>query len=74
MNLENTMWANTVLASGKALGLVLYTGTETRMAMNTSEARNKIGALDLEVNFLAKMLFIFMILLSGLIVFLKGFH
>lgn len=31
LSLENTLWANTVLAStGFALGLVLYTGIETR--------------------------------------------
>jgi phospholipid-translocating ATPase len=31
LSLENTLWANTVLAStGYILGLVLYTGIETR--------------------------------------------
>ena len=37
LSLENTLWANTVLASpGYILGMVLYTGIETRMAMNTN--------------------------------------
>ena len=26
LNLENTMWANTFLAAGKVIGLVMYTG------------------------------------------------
>jgi len=35
LSLENTLWANTVLAStGFILGTVLYTGKETRSAMN----------------------------------------
>ena len=40
LGLENTLWANTVLASpGYILGLVIHTGKETRMAMNISSAR-----------------------------------
>ena len=35
LSLENTLWANTVLASpGHVLGMVVYTGKETRAAMN----------------------------------------
>lgn len=35
LTLENTMWANTVLASqGFILGLVVYTGRDTRSQMN----------------------------------------
>lgn len=31
LSLENTMWANTVLASsGHVLGMIVYTGIETR--------------------------------------------
>jgi len=35
LSLENTMWANTVLASsGHVLAMVVYTGLETRANMN----------------------------------------
>lgn len=35
IGLENTMWANTVLASqGYIIGLVAYTGRQTRAQMN----------------------------------------
>jgi len=35
LTLENTMWANTVLASqGFVLGLVTYTGKQTKSQMN----------------------------------------
>jgi len=40
LGLENTLWANTVLASpGYIRGLVVHTGLETSMAMNISTAR-----------------------------------
>jgi phospholipid-translocating ATPase len=44
LSLENTLWANTVLASpGHILGIVVYTGKETRMAMNITSPRQKVG-------------------------------
>jgi phospholipid-translocating ATPase len=37
---ENTLWANTVLAAGNAVGVVIYTGRETRSVMNNSMPRS----------------------------------
>jgi phospholipid-translocating ATPase len=75
LTLENTMWANTVLASsGFILGLVAYTGKQTRAQMNSQSASSKVGLLDLEVNFLSKVLFLLMVVLSITIVTLNGFH
>jgi phospholipid-translocating ATPase len=35
LGLEHTLWANTVLASsGYIIGMVIYTGAETRAMMN----------------------------------------
>ena len=42
LSIENTMWANTVVASGTALGVVIYTGGETRAVMNTSQPSSKV--------------------------------
>ena len=42
LNIENTLWANTVVASGTAVGLVIYTGPETRSVMNTSQPKSKV--------------------------------
>ena len=53
--MENCLWANTVVASGKAIGLVIYTGSETRAVMNTSSPQTKVGLVDLEINTLAKV-------------------
>ena len=48
------LWANTVLAAGSAVGLVVYTGKETRAVLNTSEPGTKMGSLEKEINKMAK--------------------
>jgi phospholipid-translocating ATPase len=74
LSLENTLWANTVLASnGYVYALVLYTGKETRSMMNARDANSKVGKLDLELNRLSKLLFVFMILVSLTVVALDQF-
>lgn len=35
LNLDNTAWANTVLAAGHMIGIVVFTGVETRSQMNS---------------------------------------
>jgi len=35
LSLDNTAWANTVLAAGWMIGLVVFTGRETRAQMNS---------------------------------------
>jgi len=55
LSAENMLWANTVLAAGSAVGMVVYTGRETRAVMNTSQPGTKTGLLDLEINRLAKV-------------------
>jgi len=73
LTLENTLWASTILASRKCLGIVIYTGKETRSQMNSSTPKIKVGLLDLEVNVLNKVLFVIMLLCSLLILIIKGF-
>ncbi|XP_076991298.1 putative phospholipid-transporting ATPase IIB isoform X3 [Tamandua tetradactyla] len=41
LGIENTLWASTVVASGTVIGVVIYTGKETRSVMNTSNPKNK---------------------------------
>ena len=40
------MWASTVVASMKVIGIIIYTGKETRARMNSSSPKVKIGILD----------------------------
>lgn len=64
LSLENTIWANTVVASGTILGLVMYTGSQTRSSMNISQPNSKFGVLDREVNNYSKVLCLLLVLLS----------
>ncbi|MEQ2239334.1 ATP synthase subunit 9 [Ilyodon furcidens] len=73
LSIENTLWASTVVASGTVIGVVIYTGKETRSVLNTSCAKNKVGLLDLELNRLTKALFLAQVVLSVVMVALQGF-
>ena len=42
--------------------------------MSTKKPRSKYGSLDLEINYLAKVLFILMIVLAFIIIFMEGIH
>lgn len=72
LNIENTLWANTVIASGTAIGIVIYTGPETRSMMNNNEPRSKVGLLDYEVNSITKVLFAAVVILAFAMICLKG--
>lgn len=74
LDLENTLWANTVVAAGRATGIVVYTGGETRSVMNNSAPRSKVGLIDMEINNLTKLLFCAVIGLALVMMCLKGFN
>ena len=71
LGLENTIWSSSILASSDALCMVIYIGNETRCRMNTNKMERKLGKLDLEINFLSKVLFLVMIILALIVVLLK---
>uniref|UniRef100_A0A8C5H7Y7 Phospholipid-transporting ATPase n=1 Tax=Gouania willdenowi TaxID=441366 RepID=A0A8C5H7Y7_GOUWI len=73
LSIENSLWASTVVASGTVIGVVIYTGKETRSVLNTSHAKNKVGLLDLELNRLTKALFLAQVVLSVVMIALQGF-
>ena len=73
LNLENTMWASTVVASQKVIGIIIYTGKETRARMNSSTPKVKIGILDEELNRSNIYLFFIMLILSLILASAKGF-
>jgi phospholipid-translocating ATPase len=51
----------------------MYTGSETRSNMSAKKPRSKVGSLDWEINYLAKILFVVMLVLSLLIIVMEGF-
>ena len=67
LGLENTMWANTVVESQKIIGIVIYTGKETSVRMNSSSPKIKIGILDQELNTITFYLFYVMLLVAMLL-------
>ncbi|OQN99593.1 hypothetical protein B0A48_14735 [Cryoendolithus antarcticus] len=75
LTIDNTAWANTVLASSTRVhAVVLYTGPQTRAALSTASSRSKIGLLELEINSLVKILCILTAALSLLLVALQRFE
>ena len=74
LNLENTIWASTVIASQGVLGIIIYTGKESRARMNSSTPKLKIGVLDEELNKSNVYLFVIMLVLSLILTILKGIN
>lgn len=75
LSIDNTAWANTVLASNSTtLAAIIYTGPETRAALSTSRSRSKTGLLEKEINNLTKILCVLTFTLSILLVALQEFE
>lgn len=75
LTIDNTAWANTVLASNcTTLAVVVYTGPQTRSALSTSASRSKTGLLEYEINSLTKILCALTLTLSIVLVALEGFE
>ena len=73
LSIDNTAWANTVLASTTTtIAAVMFTGPETRQSLSTSKARSKTGLLEEEINNLTKILCLITFTLSIALVGLQG--
>ena len=73
LTIDNTAWANTVLASNATvLAVVVYTGAQTRQALSTSPSRSKAGLLEHEINNLTKILCALTLALSIALVAIRG--
>ena len=73
LSIDNTAWANTVLASNATvLAVVVYTGAQTRQALSTSPSRSKAGLLEHEINNLTKILCALTLALSVVLVAIRG--
>jgi len=72
LTIDNTAWANTVLASNATtLAVIVYTGPQTRSALSTSVSRSKTGLLEYEINSLTKILCLLTLTLSVVLVILE---
>lgn len=68
ISLENTIWANCVVASGTVTAAVIYTGKDTRSAMNANKPSSKRGLFDIELNTISALCFGILVILSFLLV------
>ncbi|KAI1810928.1 phospholipid-translocating P-type ATPase [Poronia punctata] len=74
LSIDNTAWANTVIASQvSTLAVIVYTGPQTRSALSTAPSRSKSGLLEYEINSLTKILCALTLALSIILVALEGF-
>ena len=75
LSIDNTAWANTVLASNAiVLAAVVYTGAQTRQALSTAPSRSKVGLLEYEINNLTKILCLLTVVLCGILVGLEAYQ
>lgn len=75
LTIDNTAWANTVLASNASVfAVVVYTGPQTRQALSTSASRSKTGLLEYEINSLTKILCALTLVLSLVLVALEHYE
>lgn len=73
IGVESTIWCDASVASGSAIGVVAYTGKDTRSAMNATPAPVKVGIFDIELNRYSSVLFALLFLASFLASSLNGF-
>jgi len=71
VNIDNMFWGNCVVASGTNIVCVVYSGSETRAALNRTSPRTKRGKTEDEINNMTIILFIILFLLSFMMV---AFH
>ncbi|OIR58744.1 MAG: phospholipid-translocating ATPase [Amphiamblys sp. WSBS2006] len=69
LNLENTLWMNTVLTGSLALGCVVYTGAETRSQQNKTACRSKRSRLDAEMD---RIVLVLIAILGGVSILLTA--
>jgi len=74
IDLENTMWAQSVLVKGIVYGIVVYSGEDSKLMMSKVKSDPKRSKVDDELNLLSKLLFIIMVGAAGLLIWLKGFQ
>ncbi|KAI0407351.1 phospholipid-translocating P-type ATPase [Xylaria palmicola] len=75
LSIDNTAWANTIVASqATTMAVVVYTGPQTRSALSTAPSRSKTGLLEYEINSLTKILCALTLALSIILVALEGFN
>ena len=61
---RNMLWCGCTVTAGSVIGLVVYTGTDTRIAMNQQQPKPKSGLVDSELNRVSLMCFGLLLVMS----------
>ena len=72
LDLSNTLWADTVITSGFALALVIYTGIDTKSQLNARAPRSKVGRVDKELSRMSFILFLMLLAMATILVLSNG--
>lgn len=72
IGLENSIWAQCRLSKGNVYGLVMYSGSDTKLMMSMEKSDPKRSLVDEELNTLSKLLFVLMVSAAALLITIKG--
>lgn len=68
VDVNSTLWSGCSVAAGTTLGLVIFTGIDTRITLNAERAQTKVSLMDRELNFISLLCFGILFILSILLV------
>jgi phospholipid-translocating ATPase len=72
VRLKNTLWMGMRVTTNGVVGMVIFNGNETKMALNSRKKTSKMGKTDLEIDRLILSLFFILASISGLITLTSG--
>jgi phospholipid-translocating ATPase len=72
LRLNQAIWANMRIATGEVYVLTVYTGKETRMALNSKKPIDKFGKTDIEINSIFKTIFVIFVFVTLFLFFISG--
>lgn len=72
IRLNNTLWMGMRVTTGGVVGMVIFNGRETKMALNSRKKASKMGKTDLEIDRIIIGLFCILTSISVLIMALSG--
>lgn len=74
LTVEHTLWMNTVVASGSVIGVVVYTGKDSRAIMNTSVPKSKSSLIEKELSRITLLLCVIATTLSLALALCRSNH
>ena len=66
--------SSVVVTHGPVIAYCIYNGEQTRARLNTAEPTQKLGRIDRQVNFLAKISFMVVFSIAFVLLSFRGWH